>query len=351
MKKLVIGILVIAATLTGICFIFCGKAKAVQENKKLFSVKTMILTPKSIASSISVMGTVDSLTRTTVIATAEGTIRDLRVREGSYVSEGQVICYIMPVDSQNMLSQARIEYNRAKAALDKSDDASKAEAETVFKEAELMLKSASTLYKPVPAVSPVSGTVLSKSVDTGSYVIMKQNLVEVADLKKLIVRSAVSEETVIKIHTGESVKIHLQTESGNVLTGKINAINPGISFQSRTAGVEIGIPYSKNLKPGMTCTVEFITEWREGAIVAPVESVLLDYSGNKVVYIIKEDKAINTVIKTGIESNNGIEILSGASFGDELVVMGQDNLKNGVSIKKMEKKSDLKNPGQEKTAE
>lgn len=242
MKKIIIVILVIAATLAGICFIFCGKTKAVQENKKLFPVKTMTLAPKSITSSISVMGIVDSLTRTTVIATAEGTVKDLRVREGSYVSEGQVICYIMPVDSQNMLSQARIEYNRAKAAMEKADDASKPEAETSFKEAELMLKSASTLYRPVPAVSPVSGTVLSKSVDTGSYVTMKQNLVEVADLKKLIVRSAVSEEIVSKIHVGDSVKIHIQPDNTGIINGRITAINPGISFQSRTAGVEIGIP-------------------------------------------------------------------------------------------------------------
>ncbi|MGL4368685.1 MAG: efflux RND transporter periplasmic adaptor subunit, partial [Spirochaetota bacterium] len=175
--------------------------------KKVFPVKTMTIVPKSISSSITVMGTVDSLSHTWIIATAEGTIKELKVREGSYVTEGEVLCYIMPVESQNMISQAKVEYSRAKTALANADEASREEAGKSFREAELMLKSASTLYKSVPAVSSVSGTILSKSIDIGSYVSPKQNLIEVADLNRLIVRSAVSEDLVSKIRTGQKVKV------------------------------------------------------------------------------------------------------------------------------------------------
>ena len=226
--------------------------------------------------------------------------------------------------------------------MERADEASKEEARKAFEEADVMLKSAYKLYRPVPAVSPVNGTVLSKTIENGSNVSLKQNLVEVADLGRLIVRSAVTEELVSKIRVGQSVKLRLQSNVDVPLIGRITAINPGINFQSRTAGVEIGIPRVKSLRPGMTCAVEFVTEKRDGAAVAPIESVLLDYQGNKTVFLVKDGKARLVPVSTGIESNTGIEITKGVNFGDELVVMGQDNLKNGAEVKMMEEKPDTK---------
>ncbi len=317
------AILVLAIALAG-----CKKAGTQQE--KVFPVKTAPVTVGYIATTMTVMGTVDSRVHAWAQATAEGTIQSLAVAEGNQVSEGQVLCYIMPQDSQNMLGQARLEYERVKrAAVRNKDD----EARIKVQEAEREYNLAKNLFKRIPITAPVSGTVISKTVENGTTVAVKQPLIEIADLGRLIVKTAVSEDVVSKLRSGQKVKVTLYSETDKSFMGTISMVTPGVNFQTRTAGVEISIPQRREIKPGMTCAVEFVTAARSGAVIVPLEAIIADLQGNKKVFTVKEGKAVAIPIVTGIEDNTRAEVISGVSPGDEIVVMGQDNLKNGVKVK------------------
>ncbi len=335
MRRLAIIFMIIGLFLVSGC-----KEKPKQE-EKIIPVKTMIIKPKDIHSRVSVMGTVDSKVHTWIKATTEGFVKSLAVKEGSYIYEGQVACYIMPVDSQNMLGQAQLEYNRAKREYENADESHKEMAKMKLEEMQRMLQSSYDLYKPVPAVSPVSGTVLSKTIENGSMVSLKQNLIEIADLQKLIVRSSLPEDLISKVKVGDSAWVHVQNDSQNIsLQGRITVITFGINPISKTAGVEIQIQRNSLLKPGMTAVVDFITDRSVKTIVVPVESVLIDYQGNKKVFIVQEGKAVEKKVITGIESNTEIEIRQGLSFGDELVVLGQENCKNNAKVKVMKQQQE-----------
>lgn len=167
MKRFVIAIVIIA-----LFFISGCKQKSKQEDK-IIPVKTIIVKSGEIFSYVSVLGNVDSKTHTWVKATTEGFVKSLSVKESSYVHEGQIVCYILPVDSQNMLGQAQLEYNTAKREYENADESNKEIAKARYEEAQKMLQSSYSLYKPVPCVSPVSGTVLSKTIENGSMVGLK----------------------------------------------------------------------------------------------------------------------------------------------------------------------------------
>jgi RND family efflux transporter MFP subunit len=335
MKRFII--IVIILTL----FLITGCKQQPKQEEKILPVKTIIIKPGNIFSYVSVMGSVDSKTHTWIKATAEGFVKSLAVKEGSYVHEGQIVCYIMPVDSQNMLGQAQLEYTIAKREYESADEMNKEMAKAKYEEAQKMLQSSYNLYKPVPAVSPVNGTVLSKTVENGTMVSLKQNLVEIADLNKLIIRASLPEELISKLKVGDGVTVRVQNDSQEMrFKGRISVITFGINPMSKTAGVEINISPNSILKPGMTSVVDFVTDHRSGTIVVPVESILLDYQGNKKVFIVKDGKAVEKTVITGIESNTEIEIRQGLSFGDELVVMGQENCKNGMKVKVMKQQQE-----------
>ncbi|MGQ9842712.1 MAG: efflux RND transporter periplasmic adaptor subunit [Spirochaetota bacterium] len=330
MKRVIVSIILIVLTL----FLASGCKQKTKQEEKIIPVKTVIIKPGDIFSYVSVMGIVDSKIHTWIKATTEGFVKSLTVKEGSYVHEGQIVCYIMPVDSQNMLGQANVEFTIAKREYENADASNKEMVKARYEEAKKILESSYNLYKPVPAVSPVSGTVLSKTIENGTMVSLKQNLVEIADLRKLIVRASLPEELIAKVKVGDTVAVRVQNDSNEIhLAGRISVITYGINPISKTEGVEITILPHLILKPGMTSVVDFITDRRSATIVVPVESILVDYQGNKKVFIVKDGKAVEKTVVTGIESNTQIEIRKGLSFGDELVVLGHENCKDGIKVK------------------
>jgi multidrug efflux pump subunit AcrA (membrane-fusion protein) len=306
----------------------CTKKEPVQE--KVFPVSLIKLEPKAINSTISVAGSVDSKVHAWVSSPTEGTVEFLKTVEGQKVSIGEILCYIMPTDYYNMLGQASAAYERAKSELESAPETKKDEYKKILKDAEDQFISAKKLYKSMPVVSPVNGTVLSKNIETGSNVSVKQPLIEIADMSKLIIRSAISEEYISKVKTGQIVTVHLLDKT---IKGKISVITPGVRLESRTANIEVTIPLDKDIKPGMSASLDIVISRKDSALVIPQDAMIVKPNGDKFVFTVENGIAKAKKITTGIESNTEIEVISGLKEGDKVVVLGQDNLKDGVKVK------------------
>ena len=308
----------------------CAKKESTHE--KVFPVNILTIKPKTINSTISIAGTVDSKVHAVVSSPIEGTVESLKVVEGQAVSAGEILCYIMPSDYYNMLGQASAEYERAKLQFNSAIETEKNEYEKKLKEAEEQLVLAKKLYKSMPIVSPVNGIVLSKNIEIGSIVSIKQPLIEIADLKKLIIKSAVSEEYVSKIRLGQEVSVHIHSLD-KIMKGKISVITPGIRLESRTADIEISIPFDQSIKPGMSTSLDIIIASKNNVPVIPQDAIIVKPNGEKFIFTVENSIAKLKKITTGIESNTEIEVTSGLKAGDMVVVLGQDNLKDGVKVK------------------
>ena len=314
-------------------------AKKEQPMEKVFPVKVVTLAPKAISSTIILAGTVGSKAYSLVSAPVEGSINSLNVAEGDNVNPGKILCYIMPVDQQNILGQAHADYEHIKEGLGKAEE---------LKDAEGRLESAKKLYKPIPVVSPIAGTIISKSIEVGSNVSIKQSIMEIADLNKLIIKSAISEGSVSKIKLGQGVKVRMNSLREGIFPGKLSVITPGIRSESRTADIEISIAHDLKARPGMTASIEIIVEQKQNILAIPQDIMTVKPNGDKYVFLAENDTAKMIKVTTGIESNTEIEIISGLNIGDKVVVMGQENLKDGAKIKLPEASKPVKGEGRSK---
>lgn len=326
MRK-IINILLLVLVFVSSC------AKKEQPKEKAFPVKVATLMPKTISSTIVLAGTVSSKIHSWVSSPVEGSVSSLNIVEGDDINSGAILCYIMPVDQQNILGQAHADYEQAKIDYEKSIDQNKDELTRKLKEAQERLESAKILYKPIPVVSPIKGTVISKNIEVGSNVSIKQPLIEVADLKQLIVNSAVSEEFISKIKLGQTVKVKIHSLGDSFLAGKISVITPGIRTESRTADIEISISKDTRFRPGMTASIEIIVEQKQNALVIPQDILIVKPNGDKYVFVAIGDTAKIAKITTGIESNTEVEVISGLKEGNKIIILGQEDLKDGVKIK------------------
>ena len=118
--------------------------------------------------------------------------------------------------------------------------------------------------------------------------------------------------------------------------GTLNLMYPSVDVRSRTMGVEIALGSRKNLRPGMSAIVEFVIESRLSALCVPYDAVLVRPNGDKIVFTVIDSTVHGNKVATGIETNSSIEITDGLNAGDKVVVMGQDNLKDGAVVKVME---------------
>jgi len=321
MKKILIPVLILSGFAFG-----CGKKEP--PAPKIPGVKTITIAPASIAASITLSGTVESKARAWLISPADGAVMAINKEEGDAVAKGDVLALIMPLEQQNLLGQAKAEYDEAK----KAAEAGGSETAASLEAARERYEAAKKLYKPFPVVTPVDGVVILRKIDIGENVSARQYLLAVADLTRLVVKTAVSEQYSGRVIKGQGVKVKIEGAGGN-FAGQVSLVSPGINTESRTSDLEIKLPQSPRLRPGMAAEVELTVAASHNAVVLPQDALVVKPDGSKIVFVIEDSKAVMIKVVTGIEDNEKVEVLKGLKFGQAVAVAGQENLKDGAQVK------------------
>lgn len=321
MKKIIIPVVILSVFAFG-----CGKKEA--PAPKIPGVKTVTLVPATITASIALSGTVESKARAWLISPADGAVMAINKEEGEAVAKGDVLVLIMPLEQQNLLGQSKAEYDEAKKAAAAGADGS----EVALNAAAERYEAAKRLYKPFPVASPVDGVVILRKIDIGENVAARQNLLAVADLNRLVVKTAVSEKYSGQLAKGQGVKVKIDGAGGE-FQGQISLVSPGINAESRTSDIEIKLPQSVRLRPGMAAEIELAVAASRNSIVLPQDALVVKPNGSKVVFVIEDSKAVMTKVETGIEANEKVEIVKGLKFGQAVAIAGQEGLKDGAQVK------------------
>jgi HlyD family secretion protein len=233
--------------------------------------------------------------------------------------------------------------------------------------------------------APMSGTISKLDVELGERVVGTQQMagteiMRVANLSQMEVEVDVNENDIVKVSVGDSTKVevdaYLKREFKGVVTEISNSAIEGLTADQVTnfkVKVRILETSYKDLlegkkenyspfRPGMTATVDIITRRKSNVLGVPISAIVIkndttttksskkkeEVKENKdqkfeTVFVKDGDKAKLRVVKTGIQDDRNIEIISGLKSG-EVVITGPYNtvtksLKSGdeVTLLKEEK--------------
>ncbi|GGK12611.1 RND transporter [Yeosuana aromativorans] len=299
------------------------------------------------------------------------------------------------------LKEAKASYERNKQLFEKGI-ISKADWDKAVSSYEIALANKESAYYNVKSASatvneaidnfnrttiyaPMAGTISKLDVELGERVVGTQQMagteiMRVADLTNMEVEVDVNENDIVKVHIGDSTRVevdaYLKKEFKGVVTEISNSADQvssadqvtnfkvkirilESSFQDLLQGKPDG--YSP-FRPGMTATVDIFTDVRKDAINVPISAITIktdttttktktkdvattssiDDEKFECVFVKDNDVAKLRVVKTGIQDDSNIEIVSGLKEGEE-VITGPYNvitktLKDGdkVEIKKQE---------------
>jgi membrane fusion protein (multidrug efflux system) len=126
--------------------------------------------------------------------------------------------------------------------------------------------------------------------------------------------------------------VHLDTEESAPVRGRVERISPIVDQSSGTVKVTIALDPAPGFRPGSFVRVDIRADTRTGALLIPKKAVL-EEDGQSYVYVVSSDSAKRTKVELGYSSDGLVEIRSGLTTGQKVVVAGQGALKEGSKIK------------------
>jgi len=116
-----------------------------------------------------------------------------------------------------------------------------------------------------------------------------------------------------------------------VLTGTLKRINPEIDPSSRAFQVEIIADNARGLlRPGAFARGTIATYVDQKALLVP-QSAVATYAGIRKVFTVKGDKVVENEVLLGANQGKLVEILSGLSAGDQVIIAGPARLAGGMT--------------------
>ncbi len=306
-----------------------NSAKVKRSDAKLVKVQTV--QTRKLTEKLQLPGTLRAESVANILSTTEGKISRLLVREGDQVQRNHVVAMLSSLVREDIINSARLLVQAKQEALTKDPD--NPELQKELKQAQEDYQFALQQYKKIPVTSPITGVVSQRWVDLGDMVPAKTKLFEIQSSARFRADVPVSELDIRKLKAGQTAEILADACPEKQFQGVIQRIYPQVNSQTRNGIVEIKLKYScSNLRTGMFVLASFITRVLQDVVAIPVQAVI-ERPENKACFIVIDGKAKEKAINTGLESDGWIEIITGVSAGDKIVVEGQQQLKTGTAVK------------------
>ncbi|EKD71690.1 MAG: RND family efflux transporter MFP subunit [uncultured bacterium] len=181
-------------------------------------------------------------------------------------------------------------------------------------------------------VAPFDGILGEINVSPGDYVTIGQGLVSLTDLRHLHVEYSVAEKYLSQLKIGQKVKLTTNAYLGKEFTGTVAFISPTINNSDRTISLYAEVTNQPQLlTAGLFVNLTQELGMEDNVLIIPAGSLVATIDGQEV-YKIVDHKALAVPVTIGQYVQNTVQILTGLSKGDTIVIAGQQKLKDGMPV-------------------
>jgi HlyD family secretion protein len=403
MSKKTIYILIGGAVVIIASLIILSKSGVIGNKDKGTEIEIANVNPITIVETVSATGKIQPEIQVKISSEVSGEIISLNVKEGQVVKKGDLLVKINPdlytsgynrsvsnlSGTRANLSQAdasfkesKANYDRSKTLFDKgiisradwdksigSYEVAKAAKQNAYfnvQSASATVNEAKDNLGRTTIYAPADGTISMLNVELGERVLGTQQMtgteiLRVANLNNMEVEVDVNENDIVKIKVGDEANVEVDAYLKKQFKGTVTSISNSASsaltadqvtnfkvkvriLKESYQDLLVGKPdtYSP-FRPGMTATVDIITQTKSNVLSVPISSVVVksdtaavknivvaDESDQKneapksdkkfeCVFVKVGDKAKIRIIKTGIQDDTNIEVLSGLKKGDVVI--------------------------------
>jgi RND family efflux transporter MFP subunit len=300
---------------------------------------------------VAITGSLSAVNRAVIKARVPGELRDLQVREGDSVTQGQIIARVDATESEARFRQAKLQADAAQAQVaiqQRQYDNNRALVDKGFISSTALATSSANLqaaqanYAAARAAqdgarkslddtvlrSPIAGQVAQRMVQNGERVNVEAAIVEVVNLSTLELEAQLPANDSAQVRVGQSAQLQLRASNGQAsqsLQAQVVRINPSASAGNRAVPVylQLSTQPAAQLRPGMY--VEgFIQTSNTQALAVPLNAVRTDQPLPYVQAVI-DGVVQHTPVQLGVQSVGETQTwvaIEGLSVG-QTVLSGQ----------------------------
>jgi RND family efflux transporter MFP subunit len=187
--------------------------------------------------------------------------------------------------------------------------------------------------------APFSGVVIKRHVDPGALIQQASSqtnvspVVTIAQNDKMRVFVEVNEAEIRFIRRGSPAALTVDALPGMGFNGLSARYTSALDPKTRTMKTEIDIPNRNGpLRPGMFGSVKLTLERHENALTVPA-SALISQGAKSYVYTVVDNKVKRAEVQTGFDDGSTIEITSGLSDNDLVIISGKSEMQDGTLVK------------------
>ena len=217
------------------------------------------------------------------------------------------------------------------------------EADIIGAEAEVQSQQArvqqlETQLQQTFVTAPASGLVAERFARVGNVTSSSDALFSVIRDRRLELQVPLPETQLSQVSIGAPVQVTSDSDPSLKLQGQVREIAPLIDPNTRQARLEIDLPSSDQLRPGMFLRASVILPEAPGLMV-PAQAIAPQPNGSSLVYrLVEGDRVAAQSVETGEvldgadAETSRVEILQGLQVGDRIVVAGAGYLKDGDRV-------------------
>ncbi len=318
------------------------------QNSTAVPVEVAPVELRSISFYIQSNGTLEAENEVDIVARTSGPIEELRTEEGRVVSKGQLLARIEDDEIRAQveigrvsLEETRLNFERAERlyGIQLLSPEEYEQAKSRFETARAQYQGNQLQLGYTEIRAPFSGRIVARYIDAAQQVATGTPLFRLSDFDPLLCPVQIPERELPRLAVGQAAYLTVEAWPDERFDAKVLRISPVIDAASGTIKVTLDVSARDKLRPGMFARVFLKTDTHEDAIVIPKAALSLESLGDTV-FVHRNGSAERHEIEVGFEEGDLVEVLSGLSPGEQVVVVGQDGLSDGTPIQVLGKSQD-----------
>lgn len=345
------------------------KQKKQEQVERVVPVEVYIAKPDSISSYVKLTGGIEAQNDAFVYSKVSEKLINVNVKSGDVVKAGQILAvqYNKSALQGKLVAEASLKSAQIQLKSRKDDfvrmtnllaknaitrqqfDQAKSQfdvAQATFEQASAAMEQADVQYENAILRAPFDGRVGMVYYEVNEMVPAGQQVIKIVNANTVKAKLRLPAVDIRKISIGQQVLAYFPSSPDTQFSGTVYRIDEAVDPLTRTLEVEIRLKNENNaLKSGLFGEFMIEIAKKKNAVVVSeltvmtrteiitnekgIQTELPDYY----VYLIKNGKAEKKSVRTGIVSGGFIEINKGISFGDSIIVTGQNIVKGGDTVR------------------
>lgn len=303
-------------------------------------VEIAIATHQQIHIEKTLPGTLEAIREVKLFNQQEGLLTAVYFHEGDQVKHGELIATLDDALIQSDLNKTQATFKQSKLDLKRlknlanrklASDDEIAKAQTILDIAQADLQRNEIRLSHTRIIAPFAGIISQRLVEPGNVISLHSHILSLIDISQLKTNIYVSELLLPLIQQNDQVSIKIDALSEQIFDAQVIRIHPTIDANTRRGVIEVSLnPVPDGALPGQLCRVTLKTI-SKNRLMIPFDAIRHDNTG-PYVYQIDNNLAKQLHIRTGIQSQQKIEVLEGLKENDAVVINGFFGLKNNKPV-------------------